>query len=587
MRRIVLLIVLLVVAHSVLLAQSSKKIALVIGNSTYLNAQPLRNPANDALAMEKALTELGFAVTSSVNVHTFQDMIRLIRDFGKNLENSDVGLFYYAGHGLQFNGKNYLIPVNADIRSDSDIELEGVDLDRVLIEMENARNTANIVILDACRNNPFTGNFRSLKRGLATVAKNVPGCFISYATQPDGVAEDGDGSNGVFTDELLKVIRIPNLKVEDAMKQVRLAVLRRTKNKQNPWDSSSLTSDLYFSRDGSVPIAKTETNQQAPASVPRTVSTQWMGAKVIVEADQVGEFFQNFESLFVMRPGQKTTLETITGEHIFSAIFNGQSIADTVYVMQDDNVNIRYSTSDNGVIKSLVSQSAATLAPPILARIKGDNTVGLVLSIQDNNKIKTNTIIDRSSNGRNWQNNIFQSTQKINKWTDLTAKGGMRYIYRARSVYRDKESDSSTLPVFYSDWKYQHTDWKLSVVPQTGFYSASTIDHYDDPRKSHSGLALAGQLLYNFKYFSAGIFAFHGLDSYIGEFNLVVEKEFYIGQFSPVISGWVGPAESAGFGGGINYNSIGLRVLYLTGPYKRNGDHESVSVVVCYRVKIF
>jgi len=227
--------------------QLENRYALVIGNSNYTNA-PLRNPVNDARAMAAELRKLGFDVTM-ITDGTNASMIRKIREFGNKLsENRGVGLFYYAGHGMQVNGQNYLIPVNAQIEKEQDVELETVDLRRVLGEMDAAHNRLNIVILDACRNNPFARSFsRSVSRGLATPVA-PQGTFIAYATSPGSVAADGSGKNGLYTQELLKALRVPGLKIEDVFKKVRVNVYSGSAKKQVPWENSSIFGDFYFKK---------------------------------------------------------------------------------------------------------------------------------------------------------------------------------------------------------------------------------------------------------------------------------------------------------------------------------------------------
>jgi hypothetical protein len=220
--------------------------ALVIGNSAY-TASPLKNPVNDARAMEKVLRDLGFDVTVGYDVRDYREMLRLIQDFGEGLDEESVGLFYYAGHGIQNNGRNYLIPTDADIRRDRDIPLQGVLLDEVLAEMDNAQNEINIVILDACRNNPFATSLRSAKRGLAATTEKIPGLLIAYATAPDGVAQDGTGDNGIYTEELMKNMKIPGLSLTQILMQTREGVMKRTDREQIPWDNSSLIREFYFS----------------------------------------------------------------------------------------------------------------------------------------------------------------------------------------------------------------------------------------------------------------------------------------------------------------------------------------------------
>jgi formylglycine-generating enzyme required for sulfatase activity len=245
---------------------SNQPVALVIGNSAY-DAAPLRNPVNDARAMAKALQDLGFDVSEKENLNQ-KDMKREIQSFGQKLQKGSIGLFYYAGHGMQVNGRNYLIPVGARIEHEKQVEYEAVDMGSVMSEMDYARNNMNIVILDACRDNPFARSFRSSAQGLAAV--NAPGgTLIAYATAPGSVASDGPGENGIYTGELIKIMSTPGLKIEDVFKQVRSAVRQETDGKQIPWESSSLEGDFYFAKPAGEPAAPNTvvaTNRQTPVA---------------------------------------------------------------------------------------------------------------------------------------------------------------------------------------------------------------------------------------------------------------------------------------------------------------------------------
>jgi len=230
-------------------AQTRKRVALVIGNGDYANARKLANPVNDANDMAKALRDVGFEVVSGTNL-SLKQMSEKVREFGDKLKASGgVGLFYYAGHGVQVNNRNYLIPVEADISREDEIDFAALNFDIVLRKMATANNGLNIVILDACRNNPFA---RSWSRGdeeggLAQI--NAPtGTFIAYATSPDKTADDGAGRNGLYTAELLKYIKQPNMKIEETFKEVRKAVKQASGGKQIPWDSSSLSGEFYFKK---------------------------------------------------------------------------------------------------------------------------------------------------------------------------------------------------------------------------------------------------------------------------------------------------------------------------------------------------
>lgn len=223
---------------------TERRVALVVGNGAYETA-PLKNPVNDAQDMAQALRTLGFDVLYYENLNQ-NDMKRAIRAFGAKIRNGGIALFYYAGHGTQVNGVNYLIPIGAKIEKEEEVEYECVDAGFVLAQMDNAGNRMNIVILDACRNNPFARGSRSVSGGLAQM--NAPsGTLIAYSTAPNSVASDGKERNGIYTQELLKSIRTPGLAIEEVFKRVRISVRGLTQEKQTPWESSSLVGDFYFS----------------------------------------------------------------------------------------------------------------------------------------------------------------------------------------------------------------------------------------------------------------------------------------------------------------------------------------------------
>lgn len=221
------------------------KYALIIGNSDYKES-PLRNPSNDAKTMAKELSRLNFEVLLFTNLDKTK-MKEAIRQFGDKIaESKGVALFYYAGHGLQSNGANYLVPVNAKIERAYDIEDECVKADMVLRMLELENNPMNIIILDACRNNPYASSTRSLDRGLAAPDIAPKGSIIAFATAPGKTASDGDGENGLYTQELIKALRRPGLTVEQVFKEVRINVINLSKSSQTPWENSSLLGDFYF-----------------------------------------------------------------------------------------------------------------------------------------------------------------------------------------------------------------------------------------------------------------------------------------------------------------------------------------------------
>lgn len=231
----------------------NRRVALVIGNSDYSNdIGRLANPTRDAGAIADALRRTGFEVSLLQNV-TREEMLRAVLQFDRSLRDSDVGLFYYAGHAVQVNGRNFMIPTGADLdisssRSDviaDYVALETVEIDDVLGRMGNAEADLNIVILDACRNNPFMSNTRGISRGLAQTGA-PRGTFVAYATSPGKVAQDGDLDNSPYTAAIVRNLGTPGLKLEDVFKKVRQDVALQTNGEQIPWENSSVFGDFYF-----------------------------------------------------------------------------------------------------------------------------------------------------------------------------------------------------------------------------------------------------------------------------------------------------------------------------------------------------
>jgi hypothetical protein len=252
-------------------ASAEKRVALVIGNSSYTNTTPLRTPVNDAVDIASALARLGFDVIRGTDLDN-AGMREKVRLFSERLVGADVGLFYYGGHGIQVSGKNYLVPVDAKLNATSDLDFVAMDLDLVLRNMERETQT-NIVFLDACRDNPLVANLAksmgtrssAITRGLARVESGV-GTLIAFATEPGNVALDGVGRNSPFAAALLRTIERPGIPISDVMISVRREVLRETGKRQVPWDHSSLTGQFYFTAPASTapggPAAKTPSPDQ-------------------------------------------------------------------------------------------------------------------------------------------------------------------------------------------------------------------------------------------------------------------------------------------------------------------------------------
>ncbi|MEF2144154.1 MAG: caspase family protein [Desulfovibrionaceae bacterium] len=225
------------------------RVALVVGNSDYA-LRPLPNAVNDAQDMARTLSGLGFQVRLLLDTDQ-RSLLEAVDAFGQRLAQGGVGLFYYAGHGVQVEGENYLLPVHARIRSENDARFEGVNAGRVLARMEEARNGLNIVILDACRDNPFAPSYRSATAGLARMDAPA-GTLIAYATAPGktaldrGAEDSGPERNSIYTGALLQHLATPGLPIEEVFKRTRADVVAATRGRQVPWESSSLMGAFAF-----------------------------------------------------------------------------------------------------------------------------------------------------------------------------------------------------------------------------------------------------------------------------------------------------------------------------------------------------
>jgi hypothetical protein len=286
-------------AHS---ASAESRLALVIGQSAYRSVPALPNPANDARAVTQMLTDSGFEVSTAADLSQGQ-MREAVSDFAGKVaaKGADtVALVFYAGHGLQIDGENFLVPVDIDPKREADIPIQAVRLNDILNTLTSVPSKMRILMLDACRNNPFP-DLKSAGGGLAIVDAKIgaPGTFLSFSTSPGAVAEDGSGSNSPYTNALLAAGKEQNIPIEETFKRVRLAVNKVTEGRQTPWDSSSLTEDFRFSG-ASVAGPK-------PAAAPKKSVAEWTrdlkgkpveAANEVIVADGTDESYEAFAGLF-------------------------------------------------------------------------------------------------------------------------------------------------------------------------------------------------------------------------------------------------------------------------------------------------
>jgi len=228
---------------------SRTRVALVIGNDSY-HFSPLKNSVNDARSMAATLRRLGFDVEEKTDLD-YKEMNRSVDSFCQKLKSGGVGLFYYSGHGMQVDGNNYLIPVDSRIENESEVSYKSIDAGLVLAKMEQSGNGVNIIILDACRDNPFSWSIRSTN--LCRAGMDVPkGAIVAYATTPGNTADDGEGMNGLYTAELVKALKTPGIPLEQVFKRTIKAVRKKSGSKQTPCFASNLEGEFYFDQPSSL-----------------------------------------------------------------------------------------------------------------------------------------------------------------------------------------------------------------------------------------------------------------------------------------------------------------------------------------------
>jgi caspase domain-containing protein len=275
-------------------ASAEKRVALVVGNSAYQNVTRLDNPRNDATLMAETLSGLGFTLVGG-RAQLDLDKAALdtdVQNFGQQIQGADVALFYYAGHGVQVNGSNYLVPIGANPTREADVDFQMVDINLVLRQMQGSGTRLNLIILDACRNNPFSARgLRSADGGLAQM-RAPEGTLISYATQPGSVAQDGSDGHSPYTKALATTIKQAGLDIFQTFNQVGLAVKRQTGGSQQPWVSSSpIDGAFYFAAPASSPQVTAEPPQQLTNALPTQTPVPRQAEKPPVNPDGSGKRF--------------------------------------------------------------------------------------------------------------------------------------------------------------------------------------------------------------------------------------------------------------------------------------------------------
>jgi len=335
MKNLTLLIALLLVAGSLFAQQTEKRLALVIGNSAYQHGGKLKNPVNDADLLVKTLESMNFTVIKKTDA-SLREMQMATADFTKKIKDYKVALFFYAGHGVQIEGENFLIPVDAKMDSREMAKFDAFNISFVNDAFQQNSKNINIMILDACRNDPFRSWGRGGERGFKKIDNSSSGTIIAFATQPGSTADDGTGSNGLYTSHLVKQMQI-NQDIEDVFKKTRIAVSKASSGKQVPQDWSSLMGDFYFTKAGS----NTENNNSPEESTWGDEEEVYSYGNIDIKTEITGDFYLDGKRKGKLNANTRKPLNSVTtGNHTYKIIGENETKTGTITVYKDQTATI-------------------------------------------------------------------------------------------------------------------------------------------------------------------------------------------------------------------------------------------------------
>jgi hypothetical protein len=339
---------------------AEQRIALVIGNSNYQTAPKLTNPGNDAQSMAQLLNSAGFEVTQATDLAR-SEMVKVVQDFSAKVAERGprtVAMIYYAGHGVQVAGENYLLPVDAKISSPSDLDGNSLRLVDMMGTLESISSRMRIVVLDACRNNPFP-EVNDTGRGLAIVdAPN--GSIVGYSTAPGMEAQDGDGNHSPYTSAFLNIAREPNLPIEQLFKRVRLEVNNTTNGRQTPWESSSLTSDFYFFGDTAVAAGRAPDRRPIMQTAANLPSRSVRQAYDYVLSEGSPEYYEEFIRLYPHDP-LCDHIRVLLGNLLMATAWHKAVLANSPFAYKTFHDNYSSSPYAKSALKLQVTPKAVPL----------------------------------------------------------------------------------------------------------------------------------------------------------------------------------------------------------------------------------
>lgn len=335
----------LLLSFSVFGQKNEKRLALVIGNADYNNGANLKNPVNDANLMASTLEDLGFDVIKYANTSKAR-MEAAIYEFSKQLPDYGVALFYYAGHGILIDGKNYLVPVDAKMESQLSVDFETINMEMLVKQFEAFKENINIVILDACRYNPY----RSWSKGMDRGFKPVPapsGTIVAYASGMGEGASDGYGENGLYTSKLVEQLKVPQ-RIEDVFIKTRIAVRKESENSQNPQEWSQLNGEFYFQKDDS-------RRSQGPAPVITSVADNVDIGKIELVSEIKGQLFVDDRFVGLVNPAQKVEIQSVAAGYRNLELVGLKTWKKQVFIEKDavNSIEITFTEDDKEYMQNL------------------------------------------------------------------------------------------------------------------------------------------------------------------------------------------------------------------------------------------
>lgn len=452
----------LVIALLLIAAQSwAGKYALIIGNSEYAHVSALKNPANDARDTGGLLERLGFdtEIVLDGNITRMEEAVRRYTDKLSKDQGGD-GIFYYAGHAVQDGGTNYLLPVDADIRSVMELQRKALSLQEVLGYIGQSGNRFNLVVLDACRDNPFKGSFRSASRGLAVTTAAPPETLVVYATDAGNVAEDGEGRNSPFTEAFLENILNPDMDVEAMMREVTADVYNSTGGRQRPWRYSSLTRSITLADAASVAAARRAANSTISASAEKGARGEEKVPSGTIQVTLLspGTVYLNGIPRGKTSPGSPLLLEEIPeGDHTVSVIYdNGKQASIDTYSTSLRTVEARFLDAFGSLEVSARLDGKVAVEGDIISSVEAGKTITLKdvpagrisLSIFYDDGMKEEVRVLVRENRRSEHSFTYDGTFSVG---DRGPAGGIIILDRGRT---------------YNTWRY------LEVAPEDSSSSA-------------------------------------------------------------------------------------------------------------------